>query len=105
MGRTMIRRRSRREILSLAALGALLPARNGFAQRPGKIDVHHHVGPPPNATGSSGGAGGPAWSPEIAIEEMDRNGVATGIGFPGPIPVSTDLERGRKQAREYNEYA
>jgi 6-methylsalicylate decarboxylase len=100
--------RSRREILSLAALGALLPARNGFAQRPGKIDVHHHVGPPPGvggAGGGTGGAGGPAWSPEIAIEEMDRNGVATGIGFPGPIPVSADLDRGRKQAREYNEYA
>ena len=74
-------RRSRREILSLAALGAgaLLPVRNGFAQRSGskgKIDVHHHVGPPPGV----GGAGGPAWSPEIAIEEMDRNGVATGVG-------------------------
>ena len=35
---------------------------------------------------------------------MDRNGVATGIGFPGPIPVSVDLERGRKLARDYNEY-
>src|SRR5262249_42297639 len=34
-----------------------------------------------------------------------RNGVATGVGFPGPIPVSTDLERGRKMARDYNEYA
>jgi 6-methylsalicylate decarboxylase len=103
-------RRSRREILSLAALGAgaLLPTGRGFAQRAGKIDVHHHVGPPPSVGGvggGRGGAGGPAWSPEIAIEEMDRNGVATGIGFPGPIPVSADLERGRKQAREYNEYA
>ena len=36
---------------------------------------------------------------------MDRNGVAAGIGFPGPIPVSTDLERGRKLARTYNDYA
>jgi predicted TIM-barrel fold metal-dependent hydrolase len=99
-------RHSRREILSLAALGAgaLLPVRSGLAQgsgSKGKIDVHHHVGPPPGVAG----AAGPAWSPEIAVDEMDRNGVATGIGFPGPIPVSADLERGRKQARENNEYA
>jgi len=69
--------------------------------RKGKIDVHHHVGPPPG----EGRGGGPVeWSPEIAIEDMDRNGVATGIGFPGPMPVSTDLERGRKRARLYNDY-
>ena len=67
----------------------------------GKIDVHHHIGPPP---GSPVQAAGPAWSPEIAIEEMDRNGVSAGIGFPGPIPFSTNIEPGRKQAREYNEY-
>jgi 6-methylsalicylate decarboxylase len=60
--------------------------------------------PPPNVSNGRGGGGLP-WSPEMAVEEMGRNGVATGIGFPGPIPVSTDLERGRRQAREYNEYA
>lgn len=89
---------SRRRLLQIGALGTstLLAA-----QSKGKIDVHHHVGPPP---GSGGGGGGPAWSPEIAVEEMDRNGVAAGIGFPGPIPYSTDLERGRKLARDYNEY-
>ena len=35
---------------------------------------------------------------------MDRNGVAAGIGFPGSIAVAADLDRGRQQAREYNEY-
>ncbi len=96
---------SRRQLFGFGAacLGATC---RGLAQQKernkGKIDVHHHVGPPP---GMSNGAGGPAWSPEIAIEEMDRNGVATGIGFPGPISVSADLERGRKLARVYNEYA
>jgi hypothetical protein len=28
-----------------------------------------------------------AWSPQIAIEEMDRNGVATGIDFPAAFFV------------------
>ena len=112
MNRTKWRFRgcSRREIFSLLAAGSLASPSRGFSQptrgkaKTGKIDVHHHVGPPPG-TSNSGGAFGPAWSPEIAIAEMDRNGVATGIGFPGPIPVFPDLERGRKLARVYNEYA
>ena len=85
---------------------ALAAAYLRAAQRPaGKIDVHHHIGPPPGAndTGAGGGGGG-RWSPEIAIEEMDRNGVSTGIGFPGPIPFSNNLDAGRKLAREYIEY-
>jgi predicted TIM-barrel fold metal-dependent hydrolase len=81
---------------------AALPVLLAQPAKRGKIDVHHHVGPPPSSSGGNGG--GPPWSPEIAIEEMDRNGVAAGIGFPGPIAVSADLGRGRKQAREYNEY-
>ena len=100
---------SRRDLLGLLVAGSLVSPSRGFSQpksgkaKSGKIDVHHHVGPPPGT--GNGGAGGPTWSPEIAVEEMDRNGVSTGIGFPGPIPVSTDLERGRKLARVYNDYA
>ena len=56
-----------------------------------------------SAPGGRGGGGGP-WSAEIAIQEMDRNGVAAGIGFPGPIPFSNDLEAGRKLSRQYNEF-
>ena len=100
---------SRRELLGLLAAGPVLAGSRGQSRiypeekhGPGKIDVHHHVGPPP---GVGGGGGGPAWSPENAIKEMDDYGVATGIGFPGPIAVSADLERGRKLARVYNEYA
>jgi 6-methylsalicylate decarboxylase len=112
--RRNLRRPSRRELIGFLAAANLLARprgedhflRNRNAKK-GKIDVHHHVGPPPGM--STGGAGGPAWSPAIAIEEMDRNGVATGIGFPGPIPFSgngsADLERGRKLARVSNEYA
>lgn len=80
---------------------ASLGAARGSA---GKIDVHHHIGRPPGASAAGAGGGGGPWSPEIAIEEMDRNGVSTGIGFPGPIPFSNDRLAGRKLAREYNEY-
>lgn len=93
---------SRRELIaSTAAFGTAIVA-SAQQRRPGRIDVHHHIGPPPSFAGRGGG-GGP-WSPEIAIQEMDRNGVATGVGFPGPIPFSTDIESARKLAREYNEY-
>ncbi|HYR83239.1 MAG TPA: amidohydrolase family protein [Terriglobia bacterium] len=104
---------SRREFLgSLATVGAgmLLPA-SVLAQRStvpparkGLIDVHHHIGPAPN-TGQRGGGGSVNWSPAKAVEEMDRNGIATGIGYPGPVQSTpSDLDRGRRQARELNEY-
>src|SRR6266850_612017 len=102
---------SRREFLgSLATVGAgmLLPA-SVLAQRStvpparkGLIDVHHHIGPAPN-TGQRGGGGSVNWSPAKAVEEMDRNGIATGIGYPGPVQSTpSDLDRGRRQARELN---
>jgi predicted TIM-barrel fold metal-dependent hydrolase len=91
---------SRRTFLaSLASVGGTMlmsPARKGL------IDVHHHINGP---VGQRGGGGNPNWSPVRAVEEMDRNGVATGIGYLGPIQSSpADLERARKQARELNEY-
>jgi len=71
---------SRRQALQfMLGTGALAPARiiaqnQSSKPRRGKIDVHHHVGPPP---GSGGGRGGSTeWTPAIAVEEMDRNGVA-----------------------------
>jgi 6-methylsalicylate decarboxylase len=92
---------SRREFLaSLATVGATVlmpPARKGI------IDVHHHIGPPPNL--ARGGGGAANWSPSRAVEEMDRNGIAAGIGYPGPVQsAAADFERGRTQARAFNEY-
>jgi len=100
---------SRRQILrTFAGTVSLYAPRNHAVAAPkppakGKIDVHHHVGPPPGAAGNR--IPGPEWTPQIAVEEMDRNGVSTGIGFPGGIPATTGIEQGRKIAREYNDYA
>jgi predicted TIM-barrel fold metal-dependent hydrolase len=105
-----VRAASRREFLNglgAGALGALLvpglsAARGQSTPRTtqtGRIDVHHHIQPP-----GTGAAGGPEWTPRIAVEEMDRNGIATGIGYPGPIAASLDPERARRQAREWNEF-
>jgi len=96
---------SRRELLSsVAALGAsaLLPAQSGLAQnsgavRKGKIDVHYHMGQRAVA-GKERPARRLNWTPEGAIEEMDRAGVAVGV-------LSSAAGGGLPQPRVWNESA
>src|SRR5579871_1834983 len=111
---------SRREVLQwLAVAGAssLLPSTNLLA-RPaapaGRIDVHQHTVPPFYtkvmekeilATGHPL----PTWTPALAIEAMDKNGIATGMLSPMTRVVQDSLsdksERARTLARQNNEYA
>jgi 6-methylsalicylate decarboxylase len=65
------------------------------------IDVHHHFTPP----GRRGAYVSPIkpWSPQGSLEEMDRNGVATAIGYLGFIDVG-DLNENRRMARSWNEF-
>jgi len=89
---------SRRDLLgSLAAMGvgALLPAT--AQSRKGKIDVHYHLG---QRAGSNAGKTVRRlnWTPEGAIEEMDRGGVAVGI-------LSSAAGGGLPQPRVWNESA
>ncbi len=62
------------------------------------IDAHHHFEP----SGKNGG--GVAWSVEMALEQMDSNGVRTAIAYAGPI-FGDETSGARKQARETNEWA
>ena len=85
--------RSRRQfIATAAAFGAstILAAPPVLAQtQPKLIDVHHHIVPPlwfeevkPQIIAQGGGRIVPTWfcwSPQRAVEEMDKNGVATAI--------------------------
>lgn len=115
---------SRREVLhwlaiagagSLVASKGLLPAQ---AARPagagGRIDVHQHTVPPFYtkvmekeilATGHPL----PTWTPALAIETMDKNGVATGMLSPMTRVVQDSLsdksERARTLARQNNDYS
>ena len=88
------------------ALGtALRPAGHLLAQtainHPGRIDVHHHYLPP--------FLDGPTWpwSAEIALGDMDRNGVATAIvsGTTFPEPLNDGTAEARDLARRANEFA
>jgi 6-methylsalicylate decarboxylase len=111
---------SRREILAgMAAIaaGALVPVRGSWAQTLGKnfasIDIHHHFGPPEWASflaskklllGVWNG-----WTPEKAIGELDKAGVATAmtsITYPG-IWLGKDVvpvDQTRALARVCNDY-
>ena len=92
---------SRRRLLGLAALGVpALVAAQPANQRKGKIDVHHHVGPPPGGRSGEVRNGRPkspsrrwtatAWRPESAFQDRSR--------------FQPAAQRGRKLAREYNDY-
>lgn len=81
--------------------------------RTDRIDVHFHVIPPAyRAAASAAGrrpaisTGLPAWTPELALDLMDRSGIATAltsITAPG-VHFGND-DAARKLARICNEYA
>ena len=101
-------RTSRRDLLK--AIGMSLPAsaflQSGLhaqAAKRGRIDVHQHMKSPadPNAGLTRN------WTPEKAIADMERNGVATAIVMPvNSIReyLWTGGEKARGLVRENNEY-
>ncbi|MFL6937249.1 MAG: amidohydrolase family protein [Xanthobacteraceae bacterium] len=104
-----------------AAAPAVLVAPAALAQMPAAdqpklIDVHHHIVPPfwfeevkERIAAQGGGRIIPTWygwSPQRAVEDMDRNGVATAlISMTTPGIWFGDMAQGRRLARDYNDYA
>ena len=94
-------RATRRAFLGGAA-AALMPLQRVQAQAAqdrinGRIDVHYHVFPPETVAASRNPAQ-QSWTVARAIEELDRNGVATGIASAGS---ATPVDK----ARPFNEFA
>jgi predicted TIM-barrel fold metal-dependent hydrolase len=103
--------------LAAAGASAALPT-GAFSARPsgglaGRIDVHQHTVPPFYtkvmekeilATGHPL----PTWTPALALETMDKNGIAVGMLSPMTRVVQDSLsdksERARKLARQNNDY-
>src|SRR5947209_8322574 len=100
----------RREFVAsgLGAIGAALAQTPGSA-KPHRVDFHHHFLPPRHvekilAQRESGRP--PKWTPEITLQEMDKNGVATAItSLVQPGVWFGDIEASRSMARYCNEYA
>src|SRR5262245_14962666 len=83
-----------------------------MSYNPKRIDVHHHILPPKfidwlneNHPEWTGGPDLPKWSPEIAIETMDRNGIATAIASTCPQVFWGDIEKAKYFSSYANEYA
>lgn len=75
---------------------------------PHRIDIHHHLMPPKYVAETMAlrvGEVSPAWSPEMSIEHMDQNGVATSVlSLMQPQVWFGDIALGRRLARESNDY-
>jgi 6-methylsalicylate decarboxylase len=100
---------SRRGVLTGASALGLLRRAWG-AEKPTRIDVHHHIAPPAwVAALKKAGLDTPPvvnWSPEQSLADMDKGGVATAMTSPttpqvGFLPAA-DAAR---VAREANEFA
>ena len=109
---------TRRSVLAggVAAVGlnalALPMLRPAVAQgKPQRIDVHHHVAPPPwlEAVKKAKLDNPPIvnWSVEKSLEDMDKAGIATAVVSPTTPQVNflhNDKETAARIARESNEY-
>ena len=117
---------SRREFMKAVAVvgaSAMVPAEGLIAQTPSptsnpkstRIDVHHHILPPPYmlkardrilAISDRDHSTLLNWTPAKAVEEMDKNGIATAmtsLGLPGVW--FGGVKAARSLARACNEYA
>ena len=107
---------SRRGFMLGAGAVALATATGGGraaaqgADKPFRIDVHHHLSPPTYVTASNeSGFGDPLmknWTIEKSLADMDKAGIATAmlsVTTPGINPIKPDVAR--RLCRESNEYA
>lgn len=82
---------------------------------PHRIDTHHHILPPAYVAREREKVLGVAhalraqlerWTPATAIEEMDKNGIATAVtSISAPGVWFDEVKKSREIARECNEYA
>mgnify|MGYP001544456767 FL=1 len=104
---------SRRSFIAqAAAAGAATALASVPAQadeKPNKIDVHHHFAPDFHRDAVSARRGGlrwPKWSPQMSLDDMDKNGIATAmLSVVQPGTWFGDVEESRKLTRQLNDYA
>ncbi len=90
--------------------------RPGSWQRPAlaqetrdRIDVHHHFAPDFHRDAVNARRGGlrwPKWSPQMSLDDMDKNGIATAmLSVVQPGTWFGNVEETRKLTRRLNDYA
>ena len=106
---------SRRGFLA-QAVGAGTAAAVGFMAPPAlaqekrdRIDVHHHFAPDFHRDAVNARRGGlrwPKWSPQMSLDDMDKNGIATAmLSVVQPGTWFGNVEETRKLTRKLNDYA
>ena len=110
--------KNRRKLLIALGAGAMLRSGIPFAQtpivgtRPHRIDVHHHISPPPWVVALKKSKIDSSlvndWTPRRSLDDMDRAGVATAmtsptlpaVGFLGPNDAAAVARASNEYARE-----
>src|SRR5450759_1524624 len=90
-----------------AAATGLMPRRAAAQAKPSRIDVHHHFAPTfhRDALGSKRGGTWPTWSPQMSLDDMDKNGIATAmLSVVQPGTWFGDVEETRALTRKLNDY-
>jgi predicted TIM-barrel fold metal-dependent hydrolase len=86
---------------------ASVPARAD--EKPSKIDVHHHFAPDFHRDAVNARRGGlrwPKWSPQMSLDDMDKNGIDTAmLSVVQPGTWFGDVAESRKLTRQLNDYA
>jgi len=117
-GRRALSRREMLAMVSAAGAGVVLGRTRALAQSMDKgprfVDVHHHIYPPKFMAANLGNMEAQAqlngspftkWTPRYSLDQMDQTGVATAMGsITSPGIWYGDVEEGRRNARECNEY-
>ena len=74
-----------------------------------RIDVHHHFAPDFHRDAVNARRGGlrwPKWSPQMSLDDMDKNGIATAmLSVVQPGTWFGNVEETRKLTRRLNDYA
>lgn len=90
-----------------AVATGLSPSRAAAQAKPGRIDVHHHFAPTfhRDAMGDRRGGAWPTWSPQMSLDDMDKNGIATAIlSVAQPGTWFGNVEETRALTRRLNDY-
>jgi predicted TIM-barrel fold metal-dependent hydrolase len=81
---------------------------SGAPVKSSRIDIHHHIVPPAYADDMKrmGLGGVPRWTPQMSIDDMDKNDIATSVvALIQPGAFFRNVAADRKMARQSNEYA
>jgi predicted TIM-barrel fold metal-dependent hydrolase len=98
-------------VLGAVALGSLPAGAQtsaGAKTKPNKIDVHHHYLPPQHVQkilAQRQGGAPPKWTPELSLEQLEMNGVATAMmSIVQPGIWTGNAEDSRSLCRYCNDY-